>query len=429
MDGVFDALFRESHGKVLAALIAFCRDFSLAEDALQDACLVALKHWPVDGLPSNPPAWLLTTAKNRIIDQVRRDRVLARKLVLLGADDTFETPTDKEVDVIPDERLRLIFTCCHPAIAREAQIALTLRTLGGLSTEDIAHAFLTPVPTMAQRLVRAQRKISDAGIPYRVPDADQLAERVDAVLTVLYLIFNEGYAAASGDALIRRSLCDEAIRLASLLRDLVESDLRAPELGARLPEILGLGALMMLHHARLAARSGPDGRLILLDAQDRARWDHAAISRATTQLERALAQRRPGPYQIQAAIAALHAEARTPAATDWRQISALYGELAKRMPSPIVELNRAIAVAMADGPQRGLEQLDVMQLAESLGGYHHYHATRADFLRRLGNMPEAAAAYRQALALCDNAVEREFLQGRLQTTGDHPVGISQLPAA
>lgn len=416
---MLDDLFRENHARLLAALIAFCRDFSLAEEALQDAMLAAWATWPEQGEPTNPPAWLLTIAKRKIIDQIRRDRVLERKLSLLGADATTSMVdyTELDMDVIPDERLRLIFTCCHPALARDAQVALTLRTLGGLSTEEIAHAFLVPTPTMAQRLVRAQRKITDAGIPYEVPGPDELAARVDAVLVVLYLIFNEGYAAARSDTLIRHNLCSEAIRLVNMLERLVEHDNSQAKLALRaaLPEILGLAALMILTHARSDARIDADGALVLLEDQDRGLWDAAAIKQGVALLDRALAMRNPGPYQIQAAIGAVHCEAPTAAQTDWMQIAALYGALHRRAPSPIVILNRAIAMAMACNPRVGLDMIAQHGLDQSLDSYHHFHAARADLLGRLGDKDAAAEACRRAIDLCENGVERRFLERRLET--------------
>jgi len=414
---VVERVFRQESGRILAALIVATRDFTLAEDALQDACIAALRQWPVTGIPRNPAAWLTDIARRKAIDRLRRDATLARKqeqlqaLAALGhaaRDEPDEAGGDEGAE-FPDERLRLLFTCCHPALGLEARVALTLRTLGGLSTPEIAAAFLVPTPTMAQRLVRAQRKIHDAGIPYRVPPLSLLPERLDGVLAVLYLIFNEGYAATSGDALIRQELCDEAIRLARALVELLAREPGVPDD----PEAWALLALMLLHHARRHARVDAEGDAVLLEEQERGRWDRAAIAEGVALLDRALALRRPGPYQIQAAIAALHDEAATAAATDWPQIAVLYGTLACLMPTPVIALNRAVAVAMADGMERGLALLDHPALATALATYQHYHAARADLLRRSGQREGAMAAYVRALELCQNAAERRFLQRRL----------------
>ncbi len=417
---VVDRVFRQESGRILAALISATRDFTLAEDALQDACIAALQQWPAEGVPRNPAAWLSGIARRKAVDRLRRDATLARKqeqlqaLAALGhavrdePDEPDESDGDEGAE-FPDERLRLLFTCCHPALGLEARVALTLRTLGGLSTPEVAAAFLVPAPTMAQRLVRAQRKIRDAGIPYRVPPLSLLPERLDGVLAVLYLIFNEGYAATAGDALLRRELCDEAIRLARALVDLLAREPGVPDD----PETRGLLALMLLHHARRHARVDADGDAVLLEDQDRGLWDRVAIVEGMALLDRALALRRAGPYQIQAAIAALHDEVASAAETDWPQIAALYTTLARLAPSPVVELNRAVAVAMAEGPDKGLALLDRPELCAPLASYHHFHAARADLLRRRGRRDEAAASYVRALEICQNAAERRFLQRRL----------------
>ena len=405
-----ERIFREERGRVLAILIGALGDFDLAEDALQETFITALERWPRDGVPGNPTAWMVTVARRKAIDQLRRGRTLHEKLPLLAAEsDPADDPTYVDETPIPDERLKLIFTCCHPALSLEARVALTLRLLGGLDTAEIARAFLVPVPTMNQRLTRAKAKIRGAGIPYAVPSASDIPERLDAVLRVLYLIFNEGYAATAGDDHVRRDLCAEAIRLATALVELLAS---RPDLGPQ-PEAAGLLALMLLHDSRRDTRTDATGELILLQNQSREQWDRAAIAAGTVLLDRALAQRRPGPYQIQAAIAALHSAAATAAETDWPQIAALYGELLRHAPSPVVELNRAVAVGMARGPLAGLALLQAPKLAEALDGYHWYHAAAADFLRRAGYREAARAAYVRALALCDNRAERAFLARRI----------------
>ncbi|GAA5196343.1 hypothetical protein GCM10023322_65040 [Rugosimonospora acidiphila] len=415
VSGAVAHAFRRDWGQLVATLIGLTGDWDLAEECAQDAFASALERWPRDGVPDRPGAWLTTTARRRAIDRLRRETVGAAKLRELarlraadgdGAAGDPGEPGGTSAGAVPDDRLRLMFTCCHPALALESRVALTLRTLAGLSTAEIARAFLVPEQTMSKRLVRAKRKIRDAGIPYRVPPAHLLAERTGALLAVLYLLFNEGYAATRGDDLIRQGLCDEAIRLGRLLARLMPAE----------PEVEGLVALMLLHDARRAARLDGAGELVLLEEQDRTRWDGDEIAEGIHLLETALRRGHAGPYQVQAAIAACHTGAARAADTDWPQIAVLYGQLVRLAPSPVVELNRAVAVAMARGPAAGLALVEELDARGELSGYHLLPATRADLLRRMGRRAEAADAYRSALDLATGGVERRYLARRLAET-------------
>jgi RNA polymerase sigma-70 factor, ECF subfamily len=397
---LIERLYREESRRVLATLIRLLGDFDLAEEALHEAFRVAVEQWPQEGVPANPRAWLVSTGRFKAIDNLRRQRRFQ------PLDEQAELPDEaplEEGELLEDDRLRLIFTCCHPALASDAQVALTLREVCDLTTEEIARAFLASPATLAQRIVRAKSKIRDARIPYEVPGRSELPERLEAVLRVVYLVFNEGYFASSGDSLTRSHLSDEAIRLGRLLAELL------PE-----PEVQGLLALMLLHESRRAARSGVDGEVILLEAQDRGLWNPELIAEGEALVLQALHSRRFGPYSLQAAIAAVHAEAPSLEATDWAQIVGLYDELLRLTPSPVIELNRAVALAMRDGPEAGLAQVDRLLAAGELDNYHLAHAARADLLRRLDRREQARAAYRQALALAQQGPDRQFLQKRLE---------------
>jgi len=392
-----ERVFREEYGRAVAVLTRVFGDIDIAEDGVQDAFTEAARRWPSAGLPPSPAGWIITTARNRAIDRLRREAARDGKHAQAALLHARDEPV-REAGPVRDDRLRLMFTCCHPALGRAAQVALTLRLLGGLTTAEIAHAFLVPEPTMAQRLVRAKAKIRDAGIPYRIPAEPDLPGRTAAVLAVVYLIFNEGYTASSGEALARADLCAEAIRLGRLLARLMPDE----------PEALGLLALMLLTESRRAARTSADGTLVLLADQDRTRWDRALIAEGQALVRQCLRRGQPGPYQVQAAINAVHSDAPAAAATDWRQILRLYDQLLAVAPSPVVALNRAVAVAEVDGPAAALAVIDGLEPG-SLGGYYLFHAIRADLLRRLGRAAEADAAYDRAIARTGNAAERAYL--------------------
>jgi RNA polymerase sigma-70 factor (ECF subfamily) len=402
-----DAVYRTDGGRILATLIRLLGDFEVAEDAMHDAFGTALQRWPAEGVPANPRAWLISAARFKAIDAFRRrarlDASQEDVAAALHGRERSDAVTDEE---FPDDRLKLIFTCCHPALAPDARAALTLREVCGLTTEEVARAFLASAPTIAQRIVRAKARIRDERIPYQVPSGPELPERLGAVLAVVYLLFNEGYSASSGPALVRAELSTEAIRLGRLLLELL------PE-----PEVIGLLALMLLHESRRTARISAEGELVLLEQQDRSAWDRTLIAEGIALVERALASRRFGAYTLQAAIAAVHAEAATPEATDWRQICALYAALLAMQPSPVVELNRAAAVAMHEGPAAGLALVEALLARGELRDYHLAHSARADLLRRLGRRDEARAAYTAALALAKSEPEQRFLEKRLRELG------------
>ena len=401
-----ETVYRSDWGRIVAALIGLVGDFDLAEEAAQEAFTAAVDQWRVSGVPEFPRAWIIQTARHKAIDRIRRKARFEEKLESYAKSGLVRTTDEPDYDSseIPDDRLRLVFTCCHPALALEAQVALTLRTLCGLETDEIARAFLVPPTTMAQRLVRAKRKIRDAGIPYVVPETRDLAERLDAVLAVIYLVFNEGYVATRGGPLVRTDLCAEAIRMGRLVRSLMGS--QAPA------EVTALVALMLLHHARRNARINEAGDLVVLEEQDRSLWDQRQIAEALPMVDQSFRDG-PGPYAVQAAIAALHCRAASTSETDWFQIVRLYDLLERMQPSPVVSLNRAVAVAMAEGPRPALALVDALADTGELDNYHLLHACRADLLRRIGSMDEAAQSYRRALTLVTNESERRFLERRL----------------
>jgi RNA polymerase sigma-70 factor (ECF subfamily) len=402
VDVSLDLVLREERTRLIASLVRILGDWDLAEELVQEAAISALEHWPIDGLPRNPGAWLMTTARRRAIDRLRRDARFRDRLEQLGAEaEEMEQPIPTGGPLAADDRLRLLFTCCHPALSQEAQVALTLRTVGGLDTAQVARAFLVPESTVAQRLVRAKRKIRDAGIPFRIPEAGELPARLEGVLAVLYLVFNEGYLASDGEAADRRDLARDAEWLTSLLVRLMPDE----------PEPLGLLALMRLHMARVESRFAPDGSLILLPDQDRSRWDATAIAESGDLVERGLRMGRAGPHLLQAAIVAVHATAPSYAATDWAEILALYDRLFTLQPTPVVALNRALALAEVAGPAASLAEIE--PLAPRLDAYHLFHAARGELLRRLGRMDEARSADRRALSLTDNPAERRLLEARL----------------
>ncbi len=400
----WEALYREQWGRVLATTVRLTGDFDLSEEAVQDAFLAALEQWPREGAPANPYPWLVSTARHRVLDQLRRRaRIVSTPLDVERLADLEGREINLSETAMMDDQLRLIFTCCHPALAVEAQVALTLRTVSGLTTEEIARCFLTPVATMAQRLVRVKRKIREAKLPFAMPPRDRLSERLDGVMLVVYLVFTEGYAATSGKLWIRRQLCEEAIRLSRLLCELLP----------RNPDLRALLALMLLHDSRRMARSGPDDEIVTLEEQDRSLWDRREIAEGLLLVDMALRNGASGEYAIQAAIAALHARAEHAENTDWAQIARLYGALLQKNPSPVVELNRAAAVAMAEGPAKGLELIAAIEAKGDLSGYHLLPAARGDLLRRQGCWSEAASAYRLAIELVSNDSERRFLERRL----------------